>query len=93
MSVAVENSEATILARVVNAENANLSQDAATSILQISFPASDLDRMNLLAEKARQGTLSVPEATELESYEHVGQMLELFQLKARLSLKNARGAA
>lgn len=87
MSMTVEKSEAAILSRVVSPENGNLSRDAAESILRISFPASDRERMNVLAEKAREDVLAVDEEAELENYRHVGRLLEILKSKARLSLK------
>jgi hypothetical protein len=92
MSVAIENSEAAIFSRVVSPENADLSHDAANSILQITFPAADRERMNVLADKARAGTLSETEGAELENYRHVGRLLEVLKSKARLSLKTPRAA-
>lgn len=93
MSVALDQSEAGILSRLVNPENADLSREAANSILRITFPESDRERMNILAEKARSGTLSAEESAELENYRHVGRLLEVFKSKARLSLKTLREAA
>jgi hypothetical protein len=92
MRAAFENSEAAIFSRVVSPDNANLSPDAANSILQITFPAADRERMNLLAEKSRDGALSEAEAAELENYRHVGRLLEVLKSKARLSLKTPRAA-
>ena len=92
MSDVVQNSEAAIFSRVVSPDNANLSADAANSILQITFPAADRDRMNALAEKAREGRLSSEEASELENYSRVGRLLEVLKSKARLSLKAPRAA-
>jgi hypothetical protein len=88
----VQNSEAAIFSRVVSPDNANLSADAANSILQITFPAGDRERMNVLAEKARYGTLSAEEACELDNYSRVGRLLEVLKSKARLSLKTPRAA-
>ena len=93
MSLAVEKTEAAILSRVVSPENGDLSRDAARSILQITFPHSDRERMNELAEKARDGTLGNDEETELENYRHVGRLLEILKSKARLSLKTMGEAA
>ena len=87
MSIAVEKSGAAILSRVVGPENANLSREAARSILNIRFPESDRDRMNELAEKARAGVLAGDDEAELENYRHVGRLLEVLKSKARLSLK------
>jgi len=93
MNAALDNSEAAIFSRVVAPENANLTPEAARSLLQFSFPPADIDRMNLLAERARDGALSDSESEELESYRHVGRLLEVLKSKARLSLKAVRGAA
>jgi hypothetical protein len=88
LCVAIENSEAAIFARVVSFDNANLSRDAVNSILRIAFPAADRERMNSLAEKARDGALTADGAAELEHYGHVGRLLEILKSKARLSLRN-----
>jgi hypothetical protein len=93
VSAVIENSEAAIFSRAVSPENANLSTDAASSILQITFPTADVKRMNRLAEKARAGALSETEAGELENYRHVGRLLEVLKSKARLSLRKSRRAA
>ncbi len=80
-------SEAEILSRVIRPDNGNWSKQAAEAILQFDFPASDVQRMNALAAKARAGTLADAEEAELENYRQVGRLLELMQSKARLSLK------
>lgn len=82
-----ENTPAEILSRAISPENGNLSRDAAESILSLSFPEGDRERMNELAEKARAGTLSDDDAAELENYRHVGRLLEILKSKARLSLQ------
>jgi hypothetical protein len=43
-----------------------------------------------LAEKAREGTLTLEEQLEIEAYERVGNFLSQLQSKARSSLKRAR---
>jgi uncharacterized protein YnzC (UPF0291/DUF896 family) len=78
-----------ILARVIQPAEAGLSLDAARSILELRLAPADCDRVNLLAAKARQGTLTTEERAELNEYEHVTALLELMQSKARRSLKNA----
>jgi uncharacterized protein YnzC (UPF0291/DUF896 family) len=81
------NSEAAILARLIEPEKDDLAPEAAQSLLTIDFADVDVVRMNELAEKARQGTLRESETVELESYRHVGHLLALMQSKARSSLK------
>jgi hypothetical protein len=81
-------SEADILSRVIEPEQAGLSEAAARSMLAFGFRDSDRRRMNVLAERARAGTLSVDEQIEAYSYERVGHFLALLQSKARRSLSH-----
>jgi hypothetical protein len=74
-----QNSEALILARLIETRREDLSRDAADD--------SDLSRMNELSESARAGTLAAPEAAELDSYIHVSNLLAVMQSKARRSLQ------
>jgi hypothetical protein len=85
-------SEMSILRRVVDPERPFLSQDAARAILGLSFSAADRARMNRLAEKNREGTLSPKEDEELSNYIRVGQTLGILQSKARRSLKVTQSA-
>ena len=48
----------------------------------------ELDPMNALAEKAREGETTIEERAELESYLHVSDLLTVLQSKARQSLKH-----
>jgi hypothetical protein len=45
--------------------------------------------MHELAEKNQAGELSEDELRALESYRHVGRLLDLMRSKARLSLRRA----
>lgn len=87
MTPITANNEAEILARVIVPEQPSLSQDAAKSILSLSFSQGDRDRMHQLVERAQEGTLSLDERAELDSYERVGSLLGILQSKARVSLK------
>jgi len=89
MSAATETSEVAILSRVIRPDSGTWSREAAKSILDFDFPPADVRRMNALAAKARQGTLSPEEEAQLENYRDVGRLLELLQSKARLSLKHS----
>ncbi len=64
-----------------------MSRDAAEAVLKRGFSESDHQRMEALAEKARQGTLTDEEREETESYERISSLLGLLKSKARLSLK------
>jgi uncharacterized protein YnzC (UPF0291/DUF896 family) len=61
----------------------------AEMILAFTFPNEDRERMNQLAQKAREGTLTGEEQAEIDAYERVGHFLSLLQSKARISLKHA----
>lgn len=61
----------------------------AEMILALEFPAEDRERMNQLAERAREGALTPEEQFEIDAYERVGFFLSLLQSKARSSLKRA----
>ena len=87
MVAGTPTSETAILSRVIRPDRGNWSKEAANSILQLDFPAADLEQMNALAAKAREGALSAGELAELENYRRAGRLLELLQSKARLSLK------
>jgi hypothetical protein len=95
MSAAIETvpSEADILSRVIRPDRGNWSKAAAESILEFDFPPEDVARMDTLAAKAREGSLSAAEEAELENYRRAGRSLELLQSKARLSLKRLSAAA
>ena len=89
MKAIAENSEAAIWNRVVDPKTGDLSREAAESFLRICLPEVDRQRVDDLAEKARQGTLTSAEDAELENYRHVGRLLELLKSKARQSLKRS----
>ena len=65
-----------------------LSEDAARSILRLDFTSADRERMNDLAAKAREGSLTSAENEELEHYLRLGDLLAILQSKARRSLPN-----
>jgi hypothetical protein len=79
--------------RLLEPENGAMTPDAARYLLTLQFPRADIDRMNELAAKARQGTLTREEDGELERYLHVGTRLSILKSKARQSLKQATGAS
>lgn len=81
------NTEAAILGRLLQAKHSQ-SRDVAEYLLSIDFDRDDLDRMNLLSERARQGSLTPEETAELDSYLHVGTLLSILQSRARRLLKS-----
>ena len=90
-TMATANSEAAILKRLIEPDRDDLPPETARYLLTISFIAADHDRMEALAAKAREGSLTVDEQSELENYEHVGHLVALLKSKARRSLRGEGG--
>jgi hypothetical protein len=80
-------SDAEILEKVVMADQPGFSPEAAQAILNLRFEEPAKARMNELAERNRQGTLTEFERQEMDSYLRVGNLLNLMQAKARLALR------
>jgi uncharacterized protein YnzC (UPF0291/DUF896 family) len=93
MTAELEQTETAILSRAINPAQASLTPEAAQSILDIKLTESDVARRDELADKAREGTLTPEELNQLESYRHVGRILELMKAKARISLQKAKIAS
>src|SRR5437879_1140727 len=68
-----------ILNRVIQPDNALLTPDAARTLMSLRFQKKDERRMNRLAAKARQGTLTKREQAAAEQYNLVSHMLALLQ--------------
>jgi hypothetical protein len=83
------NTEAAILARLIQIGQEELPRGAAEYLLSIRFGDRDTARMNDLSELARQGKLTNEEQTELDSYIHVGNLLAVMQSKGRRSLQRS----
>ncbi len=83
--------EADILEQVIDPANPGLPPESARVILSLRFNPPAVHRMNELAEKNRQGTLTMSERGEMEKYLRVGNFLNLLQAKARQSLADATG--
>ena len=83
------NTEAAILARLIQTEKDELPRGAAEYLLSIRFGERDTGRMNELSELARQGKLTIGEQAELDSYIHVGNLLAVMQSKARRALQRS----
>ena len=81
------NTEATILARIIQAEDEELTPEAARYWLSRKLSPADEERVNELSAKARTGSLTDVEKQELESYLHIGMLLGVIQSKARQLLK------
>lgn len=91
LQIQPRNTEAAILARLIQART-EMDSHVARYLLSLDFEPEDVDRMNLLAERAREGGLSADEEAELDSYLHVGNLLTIMQSKSRVYLKTHEDA-
>ena len=81
------DSEAAILSRLIEPAAESLPPEVARYLLSLEFSRLDHDRMQLLAARAREGTLTPAERDETERYERIGHLVALLKSKARKSLK------
>jgi hypothetical protein len=81
--VLTPNTESAMLARILQADEQELTLDAARYWLSVKLPASDQDRVDELSAKARAGSLTEAETQELDNYLDIGFLLGTMQAKAR----------
>jgi hypothetical protein len=79
-----------ILSEVIAPERADLPPAAARSILRWKFSPKSVARMNRLAARNSQGTITESEREQLEGFLRVGSLVNLVQAKARHSLKGQK---
>jgi hypothetical protein len=89
----VPPSEVDILSRLIAPEKPGLPEKLAAQILSLDFGGDDRARMDELAAKARDGTLTPEERVEMENYMRVGHFLSLLKSKARVTLKGGAPTA
>jgi hypothetical protein len=78
-----------ILDEIVTSAGEELPAEAARAFLDLRFRQSAIDRMNDLAERNQNGSLSADEQSELDAYRRAGSLMNLLQAKARISLRDA----
>jgi len=86
--VGTPNTEAAILARVIEADQTQVTPEIARYLMSMHLPDEDSIRVDELSEKARLGTLSEAETAELDSYLHIGSLLGVLQARARRLLRH-----
>ena len=66
---------------------------AAEAVLQWKFTDQAMDRMNELAEQARQGMLTPDEQASIDMFERFNNVLGILKSRARQSLKQSSDTA
>lgn len=91
MGVGIELSpgQARILARAMLTESDQLTIGQAQFLVELDLPVDDFARMNQLAEKASEGTLTTEESDEVADYMQAGNLLEELKSRARKALRDA----
>lgn len=84
--------EAEILSEIIAPGRRDLNPEAAKSILNLRFSASSTNRIRSLLRANNRGAISPEQRIELEKYLRVGQLLDLLQAKARLTLETRKAA-
>ncbi|MEZ6063977.1 MAG: hypothetical protein R3C19_26835 [Planctomycetaceae bacterium] len=85
-----EYSEAAIFSRLIEAQAEPLSPELAGHILSLQLSPQDERRLDELLPKAQDGTLTAEEKDELESLNHIADLLSLWQSRARRVLQTTR---
>jgi hypothetical protein len=83
MPQAMINSQGNILDRALSSIPSGMSAEAARYFLSITLADSDRRRAGELAAKARDGSLSEQEQTELDEYRRAGRTIEMLRIRAR----------
>jgi hypothetical protein len=85
-------SEIAIFARLIKADEGNLSRELARYIMTLGFEEDDQARMRDLAERNQEDSLAPDEKRELQNFVKAGHMLALLHSKARRSLKASKAS-
>ena len=86
MNLMSADTETAILERAISSDNETWSAEAARAMHHFKLADADLRRADQLAAKARMGSITEEEKRTLESYLHVGRLLEFMKAKAVLSI-------
>ena len=76
-------SGATIFSRIFESNREGISPELARYILGLGFSTEDRSRMRELVAKNRRGEISHEEVEELDNYITAGDILAIWQSKAR----------
>ena len=86
-------SGAAIFSRIFESGREGISPEFALYILGLGFSTEDRSRMQALATKNQQGDISPQELEELDHYITAGDILAIWQSKARRALKQCQASS
>ena len=76
-----------VLEQIAKLDTKSISPETARHLLALSFSRSHQQQVNLLSQKAREGSLTSPERAELDELIRVADLLAVMQSRARQALK------
>jgi hypothetical protein len=82
-------SQADVFVRALESHRPALTPDVARFFLDLELSPQDRVRLDELAEKSRQGSLTSRDEADLEEFRRLGRLVELLKLKARKTLNGA----
>ena len=71
----------------------SISPTAARARLKVKFTQPDVERMQDLAARARQGKLSTSQEIEIDTFERLGCLIDILHSKSRRALERAKQKA
>lgn len=80
------NTQSAILDRALTLHATPMTPDVARFLVSIQLGPFDVQRANELAAKARDGSLTIDEQTEIDEYRRAGRTIEMLKLRAKASL-------
>ena len=84
--------EAEVWLRILHPDR-NMTPQVARAVIDLSIPEADLAIMHELSAKARAGTLTMEEDSQMDTFERVGSILSILKSKARQVLKRPSRSA
>ena len=78
-----------MLRQLADLEPQSMSPETSRKLLELNFSRPQQKRVDVLSEKAQEGTLTPPEQDELDEYIRVADLLAILQSRARRALKHA----
>lgn len=83
-------SDADILDRMIRPDSASLVPAAAQALLELKFDADATKAIKRLLNANASGKITPEDRLLLDRYLRIGQLIDLIQAKARLSLSQAK---
>ena len=86
-TLTVPTNQVDIITRALDEQPQGFAPEAARFFLALRLAGKDVRRMDELAAKSRQDSLTPAEAAEIEEYRRCVRFMDIIKLKARLALQ------